>query len=92
MNENILYVTPNGIAIDKDGFERFKETAIEVWEKVKDIFQEIKRLVRGLMDQLLDHKEVNKCTKQSWYVPKSTVKYSQVMNRKPMVSHIRNNI
>lgn len=65
-------------------FEEVRQNAIDLWNEIKDTFSEV--------DEVIEQIEWDERVRDSWHVPKSTVKNHQVLNRKPIASHIRNHI
>lgn len=102
--DGVMYVAPNGLAMNKEQFNKIKNTVEDTWNFIKKVVETIadalKTAVRKLIDlfKKADVKAMRKqiddkrIMHQSWHVPKNTMRNHQVMNRKPMFTHIRNNI
>jgi len=65
-------------------FEEMRQRAIDFWNEIKDTFNEV--------DEVIERIEWDERMRDSWHVPKNIIKNHQVLNRKPIVSHIRNHI
>jgi len=102
VKDNVLYVTPDGIAFKESDFNAVKEKVKQAWDGIKELLSEV---VQGICDRLklilsrsnpsqkkADNSMNMKPFKHSWRVPMSTVKHSQVMSKKPMFATARNNI
>ncbi len=56
---------------------------------LKDVFESIKSLDVKKIQERIDNEQY---MRQSWRVPKNTIKQHQVLNKKPKFARIRNNI
>lgn len=76
------------MADDKPCEGNYKEELIELWNIIKEQWQNIKESIRNARLAIAKRNEV----KHTWQPMIDNTRKDQVMNRKPMVSHIRNTI
>ncbi|MCJ7840516.1 hypothetical protein MUB24_06190 [Lederbergia sp. NSJ-179] len=71
--------------------EKFEELCNELKKIVTNAWEQIKEILENI-DETISEIEKEKCLRSTWYVPKKIIMNHQVMNRKPLVAHIRNSI
>jgi hypothetical protein len=79
MNEDFL------LALDSVG-----KAFIAAWEAIKDEFNRIINEMKDIETQTKNNREF--IQNHNWYVPKNTFKNHQVLDRKPVMARIRNQI
>lgn len=67
-----------------DMFEVLRDAVVEAWESIEKVINH--------SNEVIEEIEREKHYRKSWRVPKNSAKNHQVINRKPMVSYIRNQI
>lgn len=91
MKGNVIYVAPDGTALDKDSFVKYKEHFMNVWEGIKDLIRSVVKELKRKLDAIVDNweKEDNhKCGLRKFlgynHTPRNIHMSNQVMNKKPM--------
>lgn len=65
-------------------YAEMRRKVIDTWE----VMQHLDLMVEKALEEI----EWKEGIMATWHVPQSTIKNHQVIDRKPMFSHIRNNI
>lgn len=105
--DGVMYVTPSGIVFSKETINKFKQCICDAWERIKaavtEAIKQVWEAVKNIMGHFRGSKGLKKFAKthnkqvldekrKGWHIPKSTIKPSQVWNRKPLYPNIRNRI
>lgn len=71
--------------------KNYQEIINELFQHVKEAWQEIRELCNGVHETIEEIEREHELRK-TWYVPKNTTKCHQVLINKPLFSRIRNQI
>lgn|SRR5690606_32012169 len=97
--DGVIYVAPDGTAIQGNVFETAKEKILNMWEVLKDSVQQIVSGIRNAFEKLTGEiEQINQQVKneiklrRSWCVPMNLKLSNQVINRKPMFAYARSRL
>ncbi|WP_067725335.1 hypothetical protein [Oceanobacillus damuensis] len=99
LKENIYYVTPEGMAFDKETYDKSLLIVSDAWETIKESLTNALQAMKESFERIFERIEYlrqqeheTRHIRHTWNVPKNTCRDSQVMNKKPLVTHIRSNL
>lgn len=97
MDDNVIYVTPDGQAFTGKQFNNLLDKFSNVWEAIKKAFTEIASKLINVVKKYFGIAESIKTEnkskmRHSWNTPWNTTRRSQVMNRQPLFTNIRSQL
>lgn len=108
MQDGVMYVTPSGSTFNKEiitehwnrikeAFKRIADAAIQAFQYIAE---KLKQLFKPKHQNFIIFEEVTTIknvgilneNRKGWHIPKNIIKPSQVFDKKPRYSNIRNNL
>lgn len=90
MDDDVIYVAPNGIALTSDYYKQFVEAVGNVVERLTDFFKGFMEKVSNIFRRIKECQHtIPAAPKRKWATPIKMVKDHQVMMRKPQMIRAR---